>query len=218
MSIFDKIVKFSQGKDIGHIQNVCGSTAMALSCLAFTGSVLFNKGIPKEQKEFLVSQELADGVINVGLFWLLTSRFNKWAKDQVATCQRLPKDVKEDVLKAKKILGDDASLEKIKKEVSPKALEKIEHFEKSFPALISLSGSLLAASIVTPIVRNIIASKFQQRNNDEEPAKPAVVQTVSAPEGNVYISHKPQEPTGPVPRKPLLPAYQAFSSRGGMRI
>lgn len=212
-SIFDSIVKFSQNKNIGHIQNVCGTTAMLLSCMAFTGSVLFNKGIPKEQKEFLVSQELADGAINVSLFWFMTSKFNKWAIKQVNDGKIFPKNVKEEVLKIKSKLGEKAKLEDIKEVLSKEGLENVEHFEKSFPALVSLSGSLLAASIVTPIVRNIIASKFQNRKQDD--VKPLQAKETT-PQGNIYVSQKPSPQT--VLKKPVSPAYNAFQARSSMRV
>ena len=49
-----------------------GVAGWTLSSLAQIGAVLFNSKISNEQKSFLIPQELADAVVNIGSFFLIT--------------------------------------------------------------------------------------------------------------------------------------------------
>ncbi|MEI8377903.1 MAG: hypothetical protein WCF95_05125 [bacterium] len=161
---FDKIIKAAQSKDVGKTLAVTGSIGWGLSCLAYTGALVFNKEIPSDQKKFLVPQELADGVINVGLFWIFTNEFNKKANKLVNEGKILPKALKDRVLEIRKMnSGNIPPLETFEKHLEKSNdIGKFMEFKRSFPALVSITGSIIAANIVTPLVRNIVASKFQQ--------------------------------------------------------
>lgn len=163
---FDKIIKAAQSKDVGKTLAVTGSIGWGLSCLAYTGALVFNKEIPSDQKKFLIPQELADGVINVGLFWVFTNEFNKKAKELVQKGKILPNALKERVLAIKEMHGGNLppvkTLEKHLEESGH--IGKYMEFQRSFPALVGIVGSVIAANIVTPLVRNIVASKFQQKH------------------------------------------------------
>ncbi len=200
MNLWDRIINYSQ-KHIGNqanLQNICGTIATGLSCLCFTGSVLLNKRIPGEQKEFLVSQELADGAINVALFFVMTDRFKKGAEKLVKGGKIFPKTVKAEIEKIKKDLPENASWEDIKPKLSKEKVEEITKFHIGFKNTVSLAGSALAVSILTPIIRNIVASKFQKSNEGNIFEKKAVTKIPQ----NSYNINKPQ----------------TFQSRAGMKI
>lgn len=203
MNLFDKIVKLSQHQDIAHFQNIGGAIAMGLSCLAFTGSVLFNDSIPSEQKKFLVPQELADGVINVSLFLFMTDSFKKGAEKAIENGEIFPKKFKEDIEKVKKQIGENANWEAIKKNLPTKMVDDIDHFHMGYKNTISLGGSLLAASIITPIVRNIVASKIQKK---------AISKTTIKTEEIIL----PPKTSQPYQKTFVQP--QAFQGKIGMRI
>ena len=192
---FDQIIKFAQSKDMGKVLAITGSLGWGLSCLAYTGAILLNKEIPEDQKEFLVPQELADGVINVSLFWFLTSKANKYGKQLVESGKYLPKQLEKEVTKLRAEHGKEVPFEQIAKNLSKEGAVKLKQFSKSFPALISITGSVLAANIFTPIVRNIVASKFQRHHikhdSLEAKDKPA---TIEQP--------KPKSPAKPQLTKP----------------
>lgn len=213
MNLWDRIINYSQ-KHIAnqaHLQNICGTIATGLSCLCFTGSVLLNKGIPGEQKEFLVSQELADGAINVTLFFVLTDRFKKGAEKLIAAGKIFPETVKKEIETAKEELekikkgsGENALWNDIKPKLSKQKIEEIDKFHKGFRNTVSLAGSLLAMSIITPIVRNIIASKIQKKH-----------------EGSIFDKNTSLQSVKPVQNKPKVSNIdkpQTFQSRTGMKI
>ena len=52
-------------KDASKMLIWTGVAGWTLSSLAQAGAVLFNKEIPKEQKSYLIPQELADAAINI---------------------------------------------------------------------------------------------------------------------------------------------------------
>ena len=56
---------------------VTGTIGWGLSSLAQIGAVLFNPKIPREQKAFLVPQEVLDAVVNIGSFFLITQMTKK---------------------------------------------------------------------------------------------------------------------------------------------
>ena len=59
-----------------------GTAGWGLSSLAQVGAVLFNPKISKEQKGFLVPQEILDACVNIGSFFIITQSakklFQKW--------------------------------------------------------------------------------------------------------------------------------------------
>ena len=204
---FDQIIKSAQSKDVGKTLAITGSIGWGLSCLAYTGAILFNKGIPSDQKKFLVPQEITDGVINVSLFWIFTNQFNKKAKAFVDEGKVLPKDLKERVLEIREKHGKDLPLETFEKHLKESGhIGKFKEFQRSFPALVSITGSVIAANIVTPIVRNFVASKFQKKHirHDALVAQPKTV-----------ISQQ-QRPTNIV--KPLNVSSYSTGVQGQMKI
>ncbi len=73
----DKIYKhFSH--DLGFMLLVTGAVGWALSSIAHVTAVVVNKEIPKEQKDFLVPQEIADAFVNIAAFVAITHQFNKF--------------------------------------------------------------------------------------------------------------------------------------------
>lgn len=177
-SCYDKVINFSQTKDLGNLLMVTGAIGWAASSAAFTGAVALNEDIPKEQKRFLIPQEIADGVVNCTLFMGGTHFANQWAKKKIAKGELFPKGFEDVVEKARNAIGKDGlkntldSNDKVVKTVFEKIVdkvgetdlpkaEKLELFGKGFPALVSIVGSVLAANIITPIVRNRVASKIQ---------------------------------------------------------
>ena len=108
-----------------------------LASAANTCGVIFNKKIDKKEKRYLIPQELADGVTNVGLFYLLTYSLIKGARKLVDTgfIKFVDKLSNADKIKAK----------------------------NGVATVASLIGAVVSSNIITPIVRNNYASHMQKK-------------------------------------------------------
>ena len=59
-------------KDASKMLIWTGVAGWTLSSLAQIGAILFNSKLSKEEKSFLIPQELADAAVNIGSFFLVT--------------------------------------------------------------------------------------------------------------------------------------------------
>lgn len=233
-----KNIATNPGKALMHL----GAIGLGLSCLAQLFMIVSStdKEIDKNNKKFLIPQEMADGAINLGLYYTITSGIRKFGDHLVETGKistRKPfefivKDFKTtnnsfgDYIKgiteefvafdvvdkkyrhqymssffdgAKKELNKidyDKVAEKGYKgvledsfkhfktpEARDKLLDTIKEVEKDFTkfktglgVLTTVIGSVIACSIITPIVRNAVANHFQKKSlTKENAAKPVPV-------------------------------------------
>ncbi|MDD3150022.1 MAG: hypothetical protein PHV68_04235 [Candidatus Gastranaerophilales bacterium] len=74
-----KLQRFSTDKmsDAGTLLKMLSTITWAVSSLAQVAAITTNKEIPTKDKKFLIPQEIADGVVNVSLFWTFTGGFQK---------------------------------------------------------------------------------------------------------------------------------------------
>jgi len=215
----DKIIDQSQKhiKDQANFQNWTGTIAMALSCAAFTGSVALNKGIPSEQKEFLVSQELADGAVNVVLFWVLTDQAKKWADKTIAAGRVFPSELKAKAEQVRKTVGENATFNDMAKHFLPDEALNIKNFHSGFKNGVSLAGSLVAASILTPLIRNVVASQFQKKVDFDKDPVSSEKPVLSQPHAPL-VHQAPIVPQRPFVPHRLPPKPQGFQARSGLSI
>ena len=61
------------GENPGNMLVHTGVLGWILSSLAQVSAVVFNDQIPKEQKSFLIPQEIADAAVNIISFYVITS-------------------------------------------------------------------------------------------------------------------------------------------------
>ena len=140
-----------------------------LSSAAQVMAIGVNKKIPKEQKAFLIPQEIGDGAINVLSFFVLTSAVIAIASKLVSTGKIASKPVREFLLKsirdgkinAKEIgtAGFDIAKMVNFAEIKP----EYDTFKKGTDLIGMTIGSVLSCNIVTPLIRNKIAAKRQER-------------------------------------------------------
>ena len=191
-------------KDNGALLVHLGALGWVLGSAAQIGVVLGDKSIDKEQKRFLLPQEGADAVVNIGMYYsicelikrgadklvekgaLLTDDVAK-AISQIATANNQNLDLKDwkkiftkEELKKNltKLLSEPESLDSIKnlsidekakaKELAKAALESLEGHKDNVGVIAAIAASVLACNIVTPYVRNIVASKIQKHVTHEE--------------------------------------------------
>ena len=77
-SLFNKfktVVAQKYGKDPGKMLIHTGVIGWVFSSLAQVAAIVINDKIPKEQKMFLIPQEIADAGVNIASFYLITNCF-----------------------------------------------------------------------------------------------------------------------------------------------
>lgn len=136
-----------------------------LSSAAQVGAIAFNDKIPKEQKSFLIPQEIGDGAINVLSFFIVTSSIKGFASRLVSTGKLATPKIRaflnKNGLKPKNGLGSAKfNIEKMAN------FDVIQDDYKSFKNGVDVigmtAGSILSCNIITPVLRNKYASNRQK--------------------------------------------------------
>lgn len=145
-----------------------------LSSAAQVLAIAVNDKIPKEQKMFLIPQEIGDGAINVLSFFLVTSSIKALASKLVSSGKLATPKIRQFLtdsginIKTKngwKVLKDfDFSKFNIKNmtnfdEIKP----EYESFKNGVDVIGMTVGSILSCNVITPILRNKYAANRQQK-------------------------------------------------------
>lgn len=153
---------------------VTGTIGWGLSSLAQICAVLSNPKISPEQKSFLVPQEFADAVVNIGAFFLITQATKKIISKLASTGKIAPANVRAFLNKNKDLYGDKVGklsldLDEVLKN-QPKFPKKSYYSYKNYVTTMGTIGaSIFSANIVTPIVRNSMASYTQNKYLNNRP-------------------------------------------------
>jgi hypothetical protein len=152
------------GSDTAKMLIHTGVIGWILSSLAQVTAIVINDKIPKEQKMFLVPQEMADALVNIVSFYAVTQTFSSVAKKLVTSGKWLPKSVKNVLVE--KGLGERLGQKgfDILKEggLTDKALNDFNLFKGGIDVTATTLGSVLSCNIITPLLRNVIAANRQQ--------------------------------------------------------
>ncbi|MBD5401902.1 hypothetical protein HDR58_03745 [bacterium] len=161
---FKNCVARNYGEHPGKMLIHTGIIGWVLSSAAQVAAIVINDKIPKEQKMYLIPQEIADAGVNIASFYLITQSFKSLASKLVSTGKWLPKTVRtfldnngysNNVGKVAFDVLDDAKL--------PADLaSSYKGFSDGIDVLATTAGSILSCNIVTPILRNQIAARRQQ--------------------------------------------------------
>ena len=168
--------KFS--KDAAKMLIWTGVAGWTLSSIAQIGAVLFNPKISDEKKSFLVPQEIADAAVNIASFFLITQVTKKTISKLFSTGKLAPRMVRNYLnarkdLYAKKVGKLNFDLDDVLREHP--AFPKKEYYAcKNFYTTVATVGAgILSSNIVTPILRNKMASSMQksyiEMNKPEQP-------------------------------------------------
>lgn len=136
----------------------------ALSSLAQIAAIVMNEKIPKEQKMFMIPQEFADGIVNILSFLLVTKTFTAVANRLVSQGKWLPINIAE-ILKKSNLYSQTgkAGFDVLKKaNLQGEAAESFHKWSAGVDVSAALAGSVISCNIITPLVRNLYASKRQQ--------------------------------------------------------
>lgn len=156
---------------------VTGTIGWGLSSLAQIGAVLFNPKIPPEQKSFLVPQEFADALVNISAFFLITQATKKVVSKLASTGKIAPSKVREFLNKNKDVYGDKVGklsldLDEVLKNEPNFPKESYYSYKNYATTMGTIGASIVSSNIVTPIVRNSMASDMQKKylNNRPQPS------------------------------------------------
>lgn len=162
-------------KDASKMLIFTGVAGWSLSSLAQICGILFNPEIPNEQKVYLIPQELADAAVNIGSFFLVTQMAKKTVSKLFSTGKFAPKEVRKFLDKNKDLYGKkigklDFDLDEVLKKTAD--FPKDSYYTcKNFGTTVATVGAgILSSNIITPIVRNNMASSMQKKYIDEKKA------------------------------------------------
>ena len=163
-------------KDASKMLIWTGVAGWTLSSLAQISAVLFNPKISNEQKSFLVPQEFADAAVNIGSFFLVTQVAKKSVSKLFSTGKFAPQKVrnylnKHKDLYEKKVGKLDFDLDDVLKKDALFPKEEYWACKNFGTTIATVGGGILSSNIITPIVRNEMASKMQKNyiNNKKQP-------------------------------------------------
>lgn len=166
MSKFNKILENMwerYSNDLAKILIYTGITGWALSSSAQILALLFNDKISTKEKTFLIPQETFDAAVNIASFTLITTGIKNLATKLVTTGKIAPKSLRAYLNNSpfKDSIGTLGF--NIEKELKP--LASFSEHEKSYNAFknifvtgATIGGSITSSNIVTPILRNNLAS------------------------------------------------------------
>lgn len=160
---FKTLVAKHYGSNTGKMLIHTGVIGWILSSAAQVAAIVINDKIPKEQKMYLIPQEIADAAVNIVSFYAITQTFSSVAKRLVTSGKLLPKSVK-DWMSVKGLLGKigNSTSDIYKVGLSASAKKRLDMFKEGIDVIGTTAGSILSCNIVTPIVRNEIAANRQK--------------------------------------------------------
>lgn len=161
---FKDVVARKYGENPGKMLIHTGVIGWVLSSAAQVLAIVINDKIPKEQKLFLVPQEMADAGVNIASFYLITQSFKSIASKLVKTGKWLPGAVRDALTKsdvADKVGKKGFDVLKDGK-LTDELVSKYKKFDAGIDVIATTVGSILSCNIVTPVIRNEIAASKQK--------------------------------------------------------
>lgn len=175
----DRIAKASATNmgDVLIFTSVAGWLASSAAQIVGIG---LNKNYTKEQKKFMLPQECADALINIGSFFIVTKSLKSLSSKLVSTGKFAPKKIV-DFIEANGLSnkrGDfDFDISKLK--MSKELKQTYNGFKCFSDSTAAVIGGVLSSNIITPILRNNYASHRQQTYlaKNQKTDKPQVIST-----------------------------------------
>ena len=119
-------------------------------------------------KSFLVPQEFADAVANLSAFFLITQATKKVISKLASTGKIAPAKVRAFLNKNKDLYGDKVGklsldLDEVLKNEPKFPKESYYSYKNYVTTMGTIGASIVSSNIVTPIVRNSMASDMQKK-------------------------------------------------------
>lgn len=181
--------------------------------------MLINDKIPAKEKRFMISQEAVEGCLDLGVFLVVASAFEKAGRWLVKTKRLLPhieglgkEQVKEAVTKF--FLNP-----KNPQGLSIAAEGRIRTIIKASEVGAGLLGTILAFNLITPLIRNKLASKLEkkfEKKVDKTQTYSPILPAVSFSSG--YTSNSPFAGFETSIKTGVLPLHKPVNFNTGMKI
>ena len=193
---FKNLVAKHYGNNTGKMLIHTGVIGWILSSAAQVAAIVINDKIPKEQKMYLIPQEIADAAVNIVSFYAITQTFSSVAKRLVTSGKLLPKSVK-DWMSVKGLLGKigKSTSNIYNAGLSASAKKRLDVFKEGIDVIGTTAGSILSCNIVTPIVRNEIAANRQKNGIAKMHSDTNVVSNVNNPNSKREFIKRPSMQT-----------------------
>lgn len=143
---------------------VTAALGWVLASFAQTFGLVNNKDLTKEDKKFLIPQEIADGVTNIGMYALVTTKLME---------------------KSKKLLEPSKSGKPFVqlKDASGKILDYASNqaqyakMGRNFETGAAIVGGIISTCILTPVLRNLVGAYMKKRADKNPDTKEIPVRT-----------------------------------------
>ena len=175
------------GNGSGNMILITSMTGIALSSLAQTGAIFFNKKYSVSQKAFMIPQELTEGCITLLSMFLVTRPIQKLSAKYVKSGKILSKELSSYMIKnnllnkrgksdfnleeyikstMNNISSKSTTAERKTKMLKPhqEALHNYESVFDATSAICTTAGSIVSTALISPLLRNYVASKYQKTN------------------------------------------------------
>lgn len=164
-------------KDASKMLIWTGVAGWALSSIAQTCGIIFNKDISTEQKGYLIPQELADAAVNIGSFFLFTQVTKKTVSKLFSTGKFAPKSVRAFLNKNTDKFGNkigklNFDLDEVLKKNTDFPKDAYYACKNVGTALATVVAGMVSSNIITPILRNRAATKMQKTYLDTKTTMP----------------------------------------------
>lgn len=164
-SIFQRALDFIAEQSTFNTANILillSAGGWLASSLAQVAGIYLNKNYTKEQKSFMIPQELADAFVNIGSFLLVTKSLKSLTSKMVETGKLTPKSIQK-FLGEKGLLSERGKFDFNVTEVEGfhKYHQTYNNFKTVAESTAAIVGGILSSNIITPVLRNKIAAKRQ---------------------------------------------------------
>lgn len=166
---------FKNSKTVDTSLIIVGAAGWLVSMFAQLTSIKSNKEIPKEKKKYLLTQETIDGGSNTLLYLAFTTAFSKLVKWGVESGRVITPDIDKALKNHIKSNGIDTyeqvlksarqGVTKLGKRLQYDApnLKLFQDNKNALGLLATIAGSIISCNIITPLVRNRVASTVQEK-------------------------------------------------------
>lgn len=152
---------------------MAGAFNFGLLCAVQAEYMHKNKDIPDNSKKFLVTSEIIEGLMKIGIFMGFASGFGfigeKLVDNGFITSDKfIPKEDKAINKAINKVLSRDEVKANIKKITKHKSIYIEEFanfckFKKGMNMVSNIAGMIVGLSVLVPIIRNTLAKKFKEK-------------------------------------------------------
>lgn len=201
--LFNKFKDFmweNYSKDGGKMLIHMGALGWFIASGAQLLALITSKKIDKEDKKFLIPQEAADGIVNFSMFYILTDttqRIITKAIEKGKITNPEITDIINKIAKENNTTGNELLKTKNISDLltDPQDKKLFKQFKGGVDIITTIMASVVACNIVTPIIRNKVASWIKNKNDKK--------QLSNKPDNNSIDENNKLSTTYPI-EKPLV--------------